>query len=178
MYARSTTLAILSAVALTLPPQQAPNFRLTTTGAISVRDAGRDARYGMVPAEADGQPRLTVSLGATGARGALQLSMPGARLPAAGRYPVRSALGEGTGGAAYTAGFAAGAPEHPLGWFHGESGTVTITRSENGRLSGRFEIQARGFLSTDLADEDRWVTVTGSFVAEGDSSATTIAVVQ
>ena len=55
---------------------------------------------------------------------------------------------------------------------------MTITRWENGRLSGRFEIQARGFLSTDLADEDRWVTVTGSFVAEGDTSATTIAVVQ
>jgi hypothetical protein len=66
--------------------------------------------------------------------------------------------------------FIAGTPERPLGFFHGESGSVMITRVEQGMVSGEFELQARGSLAADVNDEDRWVTVRGSFVAEGDST--------
>lgn len=175
MYARSTTLGILSAMALAFLAQRTPRFTLDTTGAISLRATGREARYGVIPPDADGPPLLSVSLGATSASGALQLTVPGGRVPAPGRYHIQSNWGDPAGGTAFHASFAAGSPEHPLGWFHGESGSVTITRAEGGQLSGRFEILARGFLSADPADEHRLVLVTGSFTAEGDTTATTIA---
>jgi hypothetical protein len=104
--------------------------------------------------------------------------MPGAGLPAEGRYPIRSTWDNTATAPSFNAFFAAGSPEHPLGWFHGEYGTVTITRADDGRLAGRFEIRARGFLSSDPADEDRWVTVTGSFEADGDTTATEVAAVR
>ena len=40
------------------------------------------------------------------------------------------------------------------------------------------QIRARGFLTTDTTEREHWVTVTGSFQAEGDSTTTTIAQVQ
>lgn len=175
MYARSITVGILSAVALNLPAHQAPRFTLDTTGAVRLEAVGHEARYGVIADE--GSSVLTVSLGATGTGSALQLRMPGASLPVAGRYPIRSTWGDPATGAAFHAFFAAGSPEHPLGWFHGESGTVTITRAADGQLSGSFEIRARGFLIADTTDEERWVTVTGSFEAEG-TTGTTIAQAQ
>jgi len=66
--------------------------------------------------------------------------------------------------------FIAGTPERPLGYFHGESGWVTIDRVQAGQISGEFELQARGSLAADVNDEDQWVTVRGSFVAERDST--------
>ena len=164
MFARSTAVGILSVVALHLPGHLAHRFTLDTTGAVRVAAVGQDARYGVIADE--GPSILTVSLGATGRGSALQLRMRGTTLPAPGRYPI------GTGVQAF---LAAGSPEHPLGWFHGESGTVTITRAAGGQLSGSFEIEARGFLAADPTDAERWVTVTGSFEAEGESTATAIA---
>jgi hypothetical protein len=158
MYVRSITVGIVSAIALNLP-QLAPSYTLDTTGAVRLEAAGHEARYGIIADE--GSPVLSVSLGATNTSSALQLRMPGASLPAAGRYPV------GTGVQAF---FAAGSPGHPLGWFHGESGTVTISRAVDGHLGGSFEIRARGYLAGDAIEVERWVTVTGSFDAEGDGT--------
>jgi hypothetical protein len=46
-----------------------------------------------------------------------------------------------------------------------------LTRSKRaGQISGEFELQARGSLAADLNDEHQWVTVRGSFVAEGGST--------
>jgi hypothetical protein len=58
-----------------------------------------------------------------------------------------------------------GSPEHPAGAFRAEQGTVVITGSSPGALAGRFELDARGFLTTDPQTEDRRVTVVGSFTA-------------
>jgi hypothetical protein len=52
--------------------------------------------------------------------------------------------------------------------FHSESGWLTITESEPGRIVGTFELRARGFLATNEKDENQWVTVRGTFTAEGD----------
>jgi hypothetical protein len=175
MYARSTTLGILSAMALALPAQREPRFTLNAAGAVGLSAAGREARYGTIAPDPLGPPLLSISIGPSAAGSVLQLTVPGGWVPAAGRYPIRSTWSDPASAPAFHASFSAGSPEHPLGWFHGESGTVTITRAASGRLSGRFEIRARGFLSADPADEDRWITVTGSFEAEGDTTATTIA---
>ena len=175
MYARST-IGILAAVALALSGQPASRFTLDSIGAIRLSVAGPEARYGVVPAGINLRPVLTISLGATSAQGALQLAMPGDRMPAAGRYAIRSDWTDlETEEQAFHASFVAGSPEHSLGWFHGESGSVTITQADGGRMSGTFEVRARGFLSADPADEDRWVTVLGTFDAQGDTTAATIA---
>ncbi len=176
MYVRPIPLALASAFALSMPIQLAPRFTLQTTGAVQLTADGHDARYGVIGNE--GSSTLTVSLGATGPASALQLRTPGAGLPAEGSYPIRSSWDKPAAAPAFHAFFAAGSPERPLGWFHGESGTVTITRAADGLLAGSFEIEARGFLTADTTEQEHWVTVTGGFKAHGDSTATTIAAIQ
>jgi len=170
MYVRSIAAGCVAAIALNLPAFLVPRFTLDATGAVRLDAVGHDARYGVITD--DGTSILTVSLGATGGISALQLRMPGVGLPAEGRYPIHSTWNDRVTGNAFQAFFAAGSPEHPLGWFHGESGTVTITQAANGRLSGSFEILARGYLAADKIEEESWVTVKGSFEAEGDSTTT------
>jgi hypothetical protein len=173
---RSIAYAVASAIALNLPVYLTPRFTLQTTGAVQLTAGGHDARYGVITDE--GSSTLTVSLGATGPASALQLRMPGVGLPAEGSYPIRSSWDKPATGAAFHAFLAAGPPERPLGWFHGESGTVTITRAADGKLSGSFEIQARGFLTADTSEQEHLVTVTGSFEARSDSTVTTVAAAQ
>jgi hypothetical protein len=173
MYARSIAAGCVAAIALNLSAFLAPSFHLDSTGAVQLDAVGREALYGII--DNDGASVLTVSLGATGRGSALQLRLPTAGLPGPGRYPIRPSWDDRATAPAFQAFFAAGSPEQPLGWFHGESGTVTITRADNGRLAGSFEIRARGYLTADKIEEERWVTVTGAFEAEGDSTATTIA---
>ena len=160
-------LAALVTMAFAIPVNPASRFTVDTSGAISVNANGADARYGVIPAEVNGRTMLTISLGATNSRGSVLLSIVGDRLPVKGRYPIQNS--------AFHAVFVAGSPEHPLGWFHGESGWVTITNAVAGHLSGEFEIQSRGFLRSNLNDDNQWVTVRGTFQARGDSTSTTIA---
>jgi hypothetical protein len=164
MYAQ-LSLATLTAIALAFPVNHAPRFTIGATGAMTMNVTGDEARYGRVPAEAAGHPGITISLGATRAAGALRLSVPGDRMPESGRYPI------GT----FEAYFVAGSPERPLGWFLGESGWVTIVKSEAGRVSGEFEIRARGFTTGDPDNENQWVTLRGEFEAQGDSTMMTVA---
>jgi hypothetical protein len=164
MYAQ-LALATLTALALAFPINQGPRFTLGATGAITMNIAGDEARYGLVRADAGRQPRVTISLGATRAAGALLLSVRGDRVPQKGRYPI------GT----FEAYFAAGSPERPQGWFLGESGWVTIANTEAGRVSGEFEIRARGFTTDDPDNENQWVTLRGKFEADADSTVATVA---
>ncbi len=170
MYVRSMAAGCVAAIALNLSAFLAPRFHLDTTGAVRLDAVGHDARYGIIAD--DNSSVLTVSLGATGPGSALQLRLPIAGLPHPGRYPIRPSWDDAASDLAFQAFFAAGSPEQPLGWFHGDSGTVTITQADNGRLSGSFEIVARGFLTGEKIEAESWVTVTGSFEAEGDSTTT------
>jgi hypothetical protein len=175
MYALSSSTAILAAMALALAGTSTPRFAMSTHGAVNLEVAGGEARYGLVPAEGNGGPMLVLSLGATKSRGALTLTMAGERMPARGRYPVQASWDGVTSGRAIHASFAAGSAERPLGWFEGESGWVTVTEAGAGQMSGHFEIRARGFTSAAPDEENRWVTVRGSFEAHGDSTITAIA---
>jgi hypothetical protein len=166
MYARATTLGILAATAFALTIPAAPTFTLQSAGAVRLHSAGEEARYGVVPEAVHGHPIVLVSLGSSGSAGALQLAVLGERPPAPGRYPIRSSWDEtGSDTASFHAAFMAGTAEHPLGWFHGESGWVTIAEAKEGRIAGTFDVRARGFARDDVADENRWVTVSGSFDA-------------
>ena len=118
---------------------------------------------------------MTIALGASRGEGSLSLFTQGSQLPKVGRYPVLADWpDEFNGDRMFHACFIAGTVTRPVGAFHGESGWVKITSVEPGRIAGEFELKARGMLAADIANEDEWVTVRGSFVAEGDSTATRI----
>lgn len=173
MYARSSTLGLLAAAALSLPSDSVTQFTLRSSGAINLSVAGTEARYGLVPETAEGEAVISITLGATSGEGALWLMTAGAEMPGKGRYPIYQ-HGFAGDGRWFHACFSAGTPERPMGVFHSESGWVTITAVEDGRISGEFELRARGFLAADTTDEDQWVTVRGTFSAEGDSTIASI----
>jgi hypothetical protein len=172
MLARPTTLGIFAAMALALPPSRAPFFTLGAGGAVNLAVTSDEARFGMSPVDVEEAPLLTISLGATSAAGSLSLSISGDRLPAKGRYPVRPWEDRTASRPQFEALFVAGSPDHPLGAFRGEFGWVTITDVAPGRISGVFEVEGRGFVASELDDEDRWVSVRGRFEAQGDSTIT------
>lgn len=170
MYARSIAIGILAALDFAPPAPPAPAFTLESTGAVSLSTVGHDARYGVVPSPVKGRPILLVSIGDPVAQSVVHLVLPTDRLPAPGRYPI--------GSGSFQAAFMAGPAEHPLGFFRGQSGSVTITQADQGHISGTFTIRARGFLATNSANENEWVTVQGRFDAGGDNTATAIALAQ
>jgi hypothetical protein len=175
MHFRTAALGTLAAAAVALAWRSAPTFTLQSNGAVALHASGQDARFGVVPRAVRGRPILIVSLGATASAGALQLTVAGDRPPAPGRYPIRSSWDElGTDATSFHASFMPGSVERPLGWYHGESGSVTITEARPDRMSGTFDVRARGFTANDPLDEEQWVTVRGSFDATGDSTVTTV----
>jgi hypothetical protein len=174
MFARSSIL-MLAATALPLHSDGSPSFRLTASGAVTLAVTSDEASYGLVPEEVNGRRIIAVSLGATRGEASLTLYTQGDELPKPGRYPVKSDWpDQGEGDRIFHACFIAGTPERPVGGFHGESGWVTITRVDGRRISGEFELRARGMLAADVDDEDQWVTVRGNFVAAGDSTVAAI----
>jgi hypothetical protein len=138
------------------------SFTLGSRGAVKLAVQSDEARYGTITTAEDGVTLVVISLGATSAEGAVTLTMAANRVLPNQRYAV---------GRQVSALVVAGGPEHPTGAFHGETGWVTITTVENGRIAGEFELRARGFLATDPQDENRWVAVRGQFEARADSTA-------
>ena len=167
MYARSIALGILAVLDFAPPTPPAPAFTLESTGALRLSTAGYEARYGVVPSPVKGRPILLVSIGDPVGQSVVHLVLPTDRLPPPGRYPI--------GNGAFQASFMAGPAAHPLGYFRGQSGWVTITEADQGHIAGTFTVRARGFLAANTGNEDEWVTVQGSFDADGDNTAATIA---
>jgi hypothetical protein len=171
MLARSSTVGLLAALALPLSRAPAPHYTLESTGAVRLSVTSDEAQYGLVPESVNGRRVIAISLGATKGDAALVLYTYADEPLRAGRYPIASSLPEQPfAGRRFHPCFVPGTVERPLGFFHGESGWVTITAAESGRISGEFDIQARGFLATGPADEDQQVTLRGRFTAEGDST--------
>ena len=170
MRARSSMVSLLATMALSQSADPLPYFTLESSGAVSLAVTSGEARYGIVPDPRGGRPVLSISLGATKAEGSLSLFTDGEAALRPGRYRVSSSLPEQpTAERWFHPCFVAGTVERPRGFFHGESGWVTITSVEQGRITGEYQIRARGFLAPDLADENQWVTIRGTFSAEGES---------
>jgi hypothetical protein len=172
MLARSSTLGLIAAVALTMPSDPVSGFTFQSSGAVTLSVQGDSAHYALTPEQMNGKPILTISLGSTVQDGALFLYTAGDQLPGKGRYPIIMTRDHDIdgGGRWFHACFMAGTAVRPLGVFHSESGWVTITDVQAGRISGEFEVRARGFLASDSGDEERWVTVRGTFTADGDTT--------
>lgn len=171
MFARTSMMRMLAAATLTLPTGSTPSFRLDASGVVNLAIASDESSYGLTREKVNGMSILAISMGATRGKASLALYTQGSQLPQPGRYPVHFSWPEQADSARmFHAYFVAGMPESPIGAFHGESGVVTITEVENGRISGEFEVRARGMLSSNMADENQWVTVRGSFVAGADTT--------
>ncbi len=177
MLARSSALGLFASVALTLAADHpAPHFTLESSGALRLTVRNTDARYEILPEPFQGRPVLGISLGASQGDVALLLYTYADEAPQPGRYPVASSLPEDrAAGRWFHPCVIAGTVERPLGFFHGESGWVTITAAEAGQISGEYQIRARGFLAADTTDENQWVTIRGTFGAIGDSTIATLA---
>jgi hypothetical protein len=176
MLARSSALSLFTAVSLSLAADPAaPHFTLESSGAFRLTVSNTDARYEILPEPFNGRTVLGISLGARLGDVALLLYTYADELQP-GRYHVASSLPEHrAAGRWFHPCVIAGTVERPAGFFHGESGWVTITAVEAGRISGEYEILARGFLAADTTDENQWVTIRGTFGAVGDSTITSVA---
>jgi hypothetical protein len=177
MLARSSSLGLIIAAAVSLPHDRSPVYRIQSSGAVSLSAAGTEAHYGLSSEKVDGKRMLTITLGAMTGQSALMLFTDGSELPRSGRYPVYFSW-EGnseTQGRWFHACFIAGTAEHPQGAFHGQSGWVTITSNKAGLISGEFELQAQGFVAANMKNENQWVMLQGSFTAAGDSTTTSLA---
>jgi hypothetical protein len=171
MRARSSTVGLLAILALPLPADSAPYFTLESTGALRLEVTSGEARVGLMRDPSNGRPVLEISLGATGGAAALMLFTYADEPLLPGRYPVGSELPEEpSAGRRFHPCFIAGTVERPAGFFHGEMGWVTITAVQDGRISGEYEMQARGFLASEMENENQWVTIRGTFGAEADST--------
>jgi hypothetical protein len=171
MRARSWTVGLLATLALPLPADPAPYFTLESTGALTLALTSAEARFGLMRDPDKGRPILALSLGAERGEAALLLFTYADEPLRPGRYPVASSLPQQPfAGRRFHPCFIAGSVERPRGFFHGEIGWVTITAIEGGRISGAYEMRARGFIASDPKDEDRWVTIRGTFGADGDSA--------
>lgn len=171
MRARSSTVGLIATLALSLPADTAPYFTLESTGALRLAVGGGEARVGLMSEPVNGRPVLEISLGATAGEAALMLFTYADEPLRPGRYPVGSELPEDpAAGRRFHPCFVPGTVERPLGFFHGEIGWVTISTVEGGRVSGEYEMRARGFLAEDMEDENQWVTIRGTFGAQGDST--------
>jgi hypothetical protein len=172
MFARSSTVVLLATVALHSDP--APYFTLESSGALQLAVSSEEARYGLSPEPHNQRPVMAISLGATRGDAALLLYTYADEPLRPGRYPVASELADHpSAGRRFHPCFIAGSVERPMGFFHGENGWVTITAAQDGRITGTYEMQARGFLAAAAADEDQWVTLRGTFSAAADSTVTT-----
>jgi hypothetical protein len=164
-------LAALSATATVVPsaligqPQAAASSKTKFSAEVrGARAASHGGRVSLGPVGRPGEPgsAYTITLGADDGDGAIVLTrLDGAR-PGPGRYPIgESAALDSAGGLRVL--YLAGSATRPEGVFRGQAGTLEIASGTPGRLSGRFEFSATGFLADTPNDESREVSITGAF---------------
>ena len=169
MLARFSILALVATLAAVPSPKAATSFSFESNGALRQSVAGTEARYSVSPERVEGKRELAIALGPTTGNGAMYILTEADGQLEPGRYPVVHSWAEaGTMERRFHTYYLPGQVGHPLGAFHSESGWVTITESAPGRIAGSFELRARGFLASNDRDEDQWVTVKGTFTAQGE----------
>lgn len=156
----SLSAALLMSSALTAAPAAAPMtaYEAVLSGAASLALRGATARFGAAPSS--GGP-FVITLGAMSEHGAVVLTRwDGSRLRP-GTYPITAArTRDGIQALVVT-----GTPGRPTGLFRARRGTATITSSTGGRMAGRFEMEAEGFLLSAPERAEQQLMVRGSFTA-------------
>lgn len=145
-------------------PVEASFYLAELHGAVHASPRGT-ARFGAVGGEEGAVGVFTLSLG-TGETTASVLftRMNGARLEP-GTYAVS---GRDDGSDEIQALVLTGTPSRPTGVFRAHSGYLIITSATDDVIEGRFQVNARGFLASNPADERRPMQATGMFTATRD----------
>ena len=133
-------------------------FEARTTGARTITMSGTAEFGDGAPGEA--QTPFVISLGAQSSAGAVILTRPGGGRLEPGVYPL-----EVDGPPSLQALVVTGSPTQPTGAFHARTGVLTITRSQDDLIEGRFDIDAVGFEASDPGDEGKELVVRGTFIA-------------
>jgi hypothetical protein len=136
-------------------------FEGRITGAVVSHVTG-PATMGHVGGGAGAPTAFTIRLGEDTSRAAVLFTRQGDEPLQVGRYRVT----EVPTGEALQALITVGTAEHPEGVFRVESGTLEISKDPGGRVTGRFSLNAVGFLASEPEREDREVVMTGSFVTQ------------
>jgi len=143
-------------------------FEAAVEGAVIARPSGEVA-FGIVGDSAAGMAAFTITLDGEGSTGAILLTSLEGTMPAPGRYVVTD--GGVAGATGFRASYIAGSADRPSGLFRAERGTLEITASSAGHLSGQFAFTGAGFLGLDPSDQGSEVTVSGAFTATHPSPA-------
>jgi len=160
LYVLGTCLLAATAAAGTASPSW---FEARTSGAKALALHG-SAEFGVVDGDV-GPGAFVLTLGADSQTGAVVFTWPSGPRPEPGVYPLAIDPASGVQALVVT-----GPPTAPTGAFRARGGTITLTRSRDGFLEGRFEIHATGFEAADPVDEDRQLVVRGEFTAAAASS--------
>ena len=169
----TTALALTSAIVASLTAFSGPgrpgalpgtagasSFLGEIHGALHASPRG-SARFGAVETGAGGTI-LTLSLGADGGDGSVLFTRTNGARIAPGTYAVS---GRDDGTDELRALVMTGSADRPTGVFRARSGHLTVTSVSDNVIRGRFQIEARGFLASDPADETRPIKATGMFTA-------------
>jgi hypothetical protein len=155
-------LASLTAFSISGRPATArAAFNGVIAGDITARPSG-DARFGVVQGR-EGSPQVfTLSLGANGDNGSVLFTRKsGARL-SLGTYRIS---GEDLESSDIVALVMTGPVTHPTGVFQAQSGELVITSASDRSISGKFRLEATGFLASAPEIEDRPIHASGTFTA-------------
>ncbi len=138
------------------------SFEARTSGA-QVLELRGSAEFGEVQ-EAGGSGAFVLTLGAESANGAVVFTWPMGTRPQPGAYSISEDMA-GLRGLVLT-----GRVSAPTGAYRAQAGTLTITRSREGLLQGRFDLNAAGFEAANPMDEERPLEVRGQFTANPASA--------
>ncbi len=137
----------------------AATYEARLTGATTAALRGQ-AEFGTVAGDAH-RRSFVITLGAYSEDGAIIFSGWDGAQPQPGTHPITDQPGSGS----IQALIVTGSPTRPTGAFRVLHGTVTITNSSRDCVTGRFEMYARGYEASELSQENRELTVRGSFSA-------------
>jgi hypothetical protein len=133
-------------------------FEARTTGVKTVTLRG-SAEFGSVPALGAESP-FVITLGAESPTGAVVFTRRNGARPEPGVYSLAEDSPEAIQALVVT-----GPPTRPTGVYRARSGRLTITRSAEDLVVGRFDMEAAGYEAADPLEEDRALRVRGGFRA-------------
>ena len=143
------------------------SFRAEVRGDVTSAAWG-EAEFGAVQNPDRSSGAFVVSLGAYSHQGAILFTRRSGAPLEVGRYRISERANEPDEVLALVM---TGSPTRPTGAFRGQSGWLIVTAASDQLLTGRFQIDAIGFLAAEPEREDRQVHVTGSLSATATSSS-------
>ena len=141
------------------------SFRAEVRGDVATTASG-DAEFGAVQNPDRSSGAFVVSLGVCSTQGAILFTRRNGTPLGPGRYRISEAGDEADEILALVL---PGSPTRPTGVFRGQSGWLLVTAASDRLLTGRFQVDAIGFLAAEPEKEDQTVTVAGRFSAAAPS---------